>query len=127
MKDELFSDDSASDDKQTLLPQDVFDALSAQYTEFVAIETPVGVAAFRCATKGEYDKFLAMMNNDAQKPRAPEILAKTCVVHPSREAFAAMVEKKPAIIGACSSAALEASGMDITKQSKKFGSGSGKT
>ena len=133
MTDELFSDAPTKDEPQDeLLPADVLAKLQAEYPRFTVATTELGNCAFRKATKTEYDRFLVAMKGGAnEQARAPEILAKTLVIYArgafgidARGPFAAMIDELPAIVGNCASAALEASGIDVNAQTKKYGASS---
>lgn len=52
---------------------------------------------FRTPTRAEYKMFRANLHNDARKADANEVLAMQVVVHPSREAFGALLDRFPAI------------------------------
>lgn len=52
---------------------------------------------FRKPRRAEFKQFRARAHNPAQKAEAQEILARQCVVYPSREAFDALLEDYPAI------------------------------
>src|SRR4051812_19368289 len=57
---------------------------------------------FRKPTRAEYKAFRARAHNPAQAADAQEILARACVVHPSKEAFDALLEDYPGIPEAAS-------------------------
>lgn len=52
---------------------------------------------FRAPTRSEYKMFRANAHNDTRKADANETLARQCVVHPSKDAFEALLDKFPAI------------------------------
>lgn len=134
---ELFSDEAQASAKveEDLLPPDVIEQLNRTYTRYSIATTELGNVAFRKATKTEYDRFLVAMKGDKNEAaRAPELLARTLVVYcqgvfgvDARKPFNDMLEELPAIVGNCASAALEASGIDVNAQTKKYGTSSAKT
>ncbi len=52
---------------------------------------------FRKPTRAEFKAFRARAHNPPQRAEAQEILARSCVVFPSREGFDALLEDYPAI------------------------------
>lgn len=65
----------------------------------------------RKPTRAEYKRFRAMSHNPAQVAEAQEILARSTVVYPSKEAFDALLEDWPGIPEACGKAFTELSGI----------------
>lgn len=66
---------------------------------------------FRKPTRAEYKQYRARSHNDQLKPDAQEALCRQCVVHPSVEAFDALLEDYPAIPEAASEALMRLTGM----------------
>lgn len=58
---------------------------------------PAWEIVLRKPSRQEYKQFRAQSHNPAQVAEAQEILARKCVVHPSRELFDSMLEDYPAI------------------------------
>jgi len=73
---------------------------------------------FRKPTRAEYKKFKADAANPARQSDAQEMLARSIVVHPSREAFDALLEDYPAIPEASSSAIAELVGFGTEEAGK---------
>lgn len=78
--------------------KETLDALRAQHGE--VFETTIGRHdfVFRRATEIEYFKCIgASAKDQSQAPRALYTLAHSCVVHPSMDAFSAIVTKAPGV------------------------------
>lgn len=73
----------------------------------------------RKPTRAEYKRFRSMATNETQKADAQETLARSCVVHPTREAFDALLEDYPAAADACASSIMELVGL-VTEESTKY-------
>jgi hypothetical protein len=123
--------------KDTTLPTDVEAKLLADYGDFAAVKTVAGWVAMKSATKTQYDRYYAMMHKENERAKAQEHIAHMCVVYANgviadvsdarqgqvstRAALAAMLEKKPGILGTVASCALEACGVDGDAETKKYG------
>jgi hypothetical protein len=86
------------------LTDEQFKALEAQYGRIGRIKSkamkdgaPVWECVFRKPKRAEFKQFRARAHNPAQRADAQEQLARQCVVHPSKEAFDALLEDYPAI------------------------------
>lgn len=73
---------------------------------------------FRKPTRAEYKMFRANSHNPATIADAQEKLARACVVHPSKEAFDALLEDWPAIPEAASGAFSRLMGLAADEDSK---------
>jgi len=73
---------------------------------------------FRRPTRQEYKRFKASMHNPQLAPDAQEQLARQCVVHPSKEAFDALLEDFPAIPEAASEAFSRLMGLAVEADTK---------
>lgn len=80
-----------------------FGDLADKHRELVVCNTKGGVAVFRIPTGAEYDQFLGGLLDDrkAQKVKAGNILARSCVVFPEKATFASWLTEYPGIPGAC--------------------------
>lgn len=83
-----------------MLSKDDLDKLREQYPQ--GIVHLVGACqkwecVFRAPKRAEYKMFRANVHNSARVDMANETIAMQCVVHPSREAFDAMLDTFPAI------------------------------
>lgn len=54
--------------------------------------------AVRRPPRGEWKRYRAMLFDEAQRADALETLTKACVVHPSAEEFAALLNDRPALV-----------------------------
>lgn len=95
-----------------VLPAKLMLELEGKHGPVVAVKTAAGPAAFRVFTRQEYARFNSMLVDDKQKSRALEFIALACCVHPDRDQFNAMVDRKPGIIASCANAVLEHGGVD---------------
>lgn len=103
-----------------MLSVDEIEKLRAQHQD---IATAVGdrqqwECVFRRPTRAEYKRFRSMMFNPATQPEAQEQLARVCVVHPSREAFDALLERYPAIPEAVAQDILKLAGISVDESLK---------
>lgn len=84
--------------------------LKAEHGEVAEVSTPCGTLVFRKPKRAEYKRHLAKVFDEKQRPDAVEWLARVCVVHPTREAFDAMLEDKPGIPILCADALAKLAG-----------------
>ena len=73
---------------------------------------------FRKPTRIEYKQYKARSFSEQQRVDAQEILARQCVVHPSREAFDALLEDYPAIPEAAGKAFSRLMGLAADEEGK---------
>lgn len=72
----------------------------------------------RKPTRSEYKQFRANNHNEARVADAQEVLARQCVVYPSKEAFDALLEDWPGIPEAAGKAFRELMGMAVEEDLK---------
>jgi hypothetical protein len=82
-----------------MLTADEFKDLETKHKRIGRLKSKSGAweVVFRKPTRAEFKQFRSRAHNPAQKAEAQEILARQCVVFPSREAFDALLEDYPAI------------------------------
>jgi hypothetical protein len=86
-----------------LAPADPSDVLLAKLQgvhgtgNVAGVNTKAGWLFFRKPKKAEYDRFISMLMDDKQKAKGLEALALVTVVHPSREAYASLLEGLPGL------------------------------
>ena len=73
---------------------------------------------FRKPSRAEYKQFRGRVNNPQLAADAQEQLARQCVVHPSKEAFDALLEDWPAIPEAASKAFSALMGLAVDEDLK---------
>lgn len=87
-----------------------FSELEAEFGEIVVVTTKLGDVAFRCPKRGEYDRYLSFLFDEKKRPKAQEILVRSCRIHPSGEEFDKMLQEAPGIAVTCSGSVLELAG-----------------
>lgn len=108
------------------IPEDVFQALEAQYGEIVEVETKGGPCAFRPCNRSEYDRYQSLIFEKKTQSKAAEVLVRATVVYPSKDEFNAILDKYPFTVSTCFSAVAEQSGLIMEPEVKKSESASAK-
>lgn len=86
------------------------DALERDHGEVLKVNTVLGPVVLRGPLPVEYKRFRDQFLDEKRKAIAAEQLARSCVVFPSKEAYDAMVKKKPGISDLCGVKAIGMSG-----------------
>ena len=73
---------------------------------------------FRKPARAEYKRFRSMSHNPSTVADAQETLCRACVVHPSKEAFDALLEDWPGICEAAGKALSELAGIAVDESVK---------
>jgi hypothetical protein len=71
--------------------------LKAEHGEVLHLETDWGDVVFRGATQEEYDRFTREHTDTVTRQSGIRTLLGSCVVHPGKDEFYALVQRKPAI------------------------------
>jgi hypothetical protein len=80
-----------------VIADNVLDELRAKHRRIKVVEFNDLTVVFRAPTSAEYKMFRAKAHNPATVANAQEDLARVTVVHPSREAFSAILDEYPAL------------------------------
>lgn len=104
-----------------LLSEEVKAELEAKYSEFVAVQTTCGVSCHRTLTEQEYDRYQAMVFDDANRSKASKVAALLTLIYPDQKTYQTWLSRKPGIAGTCSMKVLELSGYQENAVSKKYG------
>jgi hypothetical protein len=80
------------------IPQETLAALHTEHGEVWTYESESATVAFRCPTGPEWKRFVSTSARDQKMaPEALERLAASCIVWPSPEQYAALVDRRPGL------------------------------
>jgi hypothetical protein len=82
----------------TKLTDEVFAELKAKHGDVIGLETDDGAAVFRAPTRQEWERFLKEQASEDTKAAAHRPLIMGCRVWPEKDAFDALVARKPGIL-----------------------------
>lgn len=98
-----------------MLTKDQIDKFEVEHKRIAYLkgngDPPAWEVVLRKPTRAEYKRFRAMSHNPSQVSDAQEVLARSTVVYPTREAFDALLEEWPGIPEAAGKAFTELSGI----------------
>lgn len=97
----------------------LLEELEEKHGEIDTVETALGLAVFRCPTRGEYKRFQTMASDARKRVDAVETLVRTCIVHPSPEVFDSWCDKKPATPSGCIDVVIRLAGITEEMESGK--------
>lgn len=85
-------------------------ALKAEHGECTKVETKAGTCIFKKPSRPIWMQFQSRLIAEKTRADATTMLARACVVYPSRDEFEQYLENYPAIVGSCASAVIELAG-----------------
>lgn len=103
----------------TTLSDTQIDELREKHGDIRVIGTMLGDCVFATPTRPNCKRFSSMLSDDKRKADAVEFLVRSCVVHPSREEFEAMLDEKPGILWTCAPPVQELAGFSSEPEVKK--------
>lgn len=92
--------------------------LKNQHGELLAFEVEGQAVAFRRPTRADYKRFKMEVMNEKTKATATDNLAFSCLVHPERTDFNAIVDRWPSLIETASVGLVEMIGSEDQFQKK---------
>jgi hypothetical protein len=103
-----------------MLDAEALKELEDKYGEIARVRGKGGSweVVFRPPTQAEYKMFKAHLRDPRYAPDAQEVLSIQCVVYPSKEEYAALLKKKPAVPEACSEAFMDLVGLNVEATGK---------
>lgn len=103
--------------------EETLEKLRGEHGEVWVIETSQGPVVFRAPTAGEFKRCKAATQDPKRAADADMILAQDVVVHPDKDAWRAMLVKRPGLAIKVAADALAIAMDDEVTSAKKFGSG----
>lgn len=73
---------------------------------------------YRKPTRAEYKRYRAMCNDPVQKPEAMEVLARSVVVHPSKEDFDKLLDDYTMVADVCADRIGALAGLGVDESAK---------
>jgi len=104
------------------IPQSTIDEVKAANpgVELHLLGNRFGQAIFRVPTAREYQLFVDQQQNPTTKGTAMKQLVVSCVVHPKREEFAALIASRPGLVATFGSDMLTIAGVTENEVQKKL-------
>jgi hypothetical protein len=93
--------------------------------EFMAVETPCGVACFKGLTERDWDRYQAAQQEVATQGLSNKMIVRGCLIYPDLQTFDRWLARKPGMTLSLANKISEFSGYTATNNliTKKYGSG----
>ena len=101
------------------ISEEKFAALESEHGEIAVVTTKLGDVAFRRPKRAEYDRYLSFLFDEKKRPKAQEVIVRSCRIYPTGEEFDKMIQEAPGICVTCSGAVLELAGQVAEPEVRK--------